>query len=220
MWIRGDYLNPAFGFTQQILAAGERACDRLHIRECIGGSRRGRGGESATLSPDGSGVNNFAYIRFSPSDNATQWHLVISSNGFQSVVYERWGAGDPRGTAEPGRRNYGNAGTASATGPQIVPNGTYTVKVEVVGLTADTSLSIVVNTAQISGIRDGRRRPGLRRAGKRPGNGYSRVQLHRDRCQWELHALRFRSGGFHYNVYATYVSTTNRFGGHGVNWRM
>src|SRR5262249_5578195 len=85
---------------------------------------------------------DFAYIRFTPSDPNTQWHVIISSNNFQSFVFERWGYGDPQGTVVwDGRdRNF-----------NYVPNATYTVKVEVVGLVADTTLSASINTTHITG---------------------------------------------------------------------
>jgi len=102
------------------------------------------GQKNILLSPDGSGVNNFAYIRFSPSDNSTNWHVAISSTNFQTLVFERWGAGNPQGMVSWDGRNMFQS-------MSVVQNSTYTVKIEVVGVTSDTSLSIVVNSAQISG---------------------------------------------------------------------
>lgn len=104
---------------------------------------------SYTLTPDNDGTNDFAYIRFVPSNLNTNWKVSISSDGFNTIVYERYGSGQPASTVQwNGRRQF--AGNY-ASGNETVPNGTYAVKIEVPGLVADTSLSITVSGASIAG---------------------------------------------------------------------
>jgi hypothetical protein len=58
------------------------------------------------LTPDNDGTNDFAFIRFFPSDPNAQWHVTISSDGFSTIVFERYGMGEPGGTVQwDGHRN-------------------------------------------------------------------------------------------------------------------
>ncbi len=101
---------------------------------------------SFTLTPDGDGSNDFAFIRFTPSNSAVTWRVAISSDGFNTVVFERWGSANPGGTVQwDGRRQYGAASNS------IVPNGTYAVRIEIPGLLTVNTLSITVAGVSISG---------------------------------------------------------------------
>ncbi|HVO33340.1 MAG TPA: fibronectin type III domain-containing protein, partial [Elusimicrobiota bacterium] len=103
------------------------------------------GQKTVTLLPSGTASGGSVFIRFAPSNTSLQWHVAISNDGFQTSVFDRWGFGDPQGTL-----NWDGRDWSTPSGP-FVPNGDYTVKVEYPGLTADTSMSIVVNSSQISG---------------------------------------------------------------------
>ncbi|MFA5975515.1 MAG: carboxypeptidase regulatory-like domain-containing protein [Elusimicrobiota bacterium] len=145
LWIRGDYLNPQGGWPQQLW----RSVTSLAAAPSLGSPSVDSGAavpgqKTLTLSPDGSGTNNGVYIRFSPSDSQLMWRVQISSNGFQTNVFERSGNGDPNSTLYWDGRDYMYSN-------RIVPNGTYTVRIEIPGLIIDTSLSITVQTSQISG---------------------------------------------------------------------
>jgi len=209
--IQGNYRSPAGGYNQQVWRQINVLNSVLSFSNVsVDNGALVVGQKAMTLSPDGSGINNFAYIRFTPSDNTTQWHVTISSNGFQSFVFERWGNGDPLGTLSWDGRTYNTAvaGTA-ASGSQIVPNGTYAVKVEVGGLVSDTSLSIVVNSAQITGIVTVGGSPVAGAQVSAQGTntpGYNSVQTDSN-GSYTLNGLR---AGYQYNLYATYISTVNQ----------
>jgi len=169
------------------------------------------GQKSLTISPDGTGTNNFAYVRFTPSDSSTQWHVAISSDNFQTLVYERWGNGDPQGTVSWDGRNdsFIAGGAATNVGPQPVPNGTYTIKVEIIGLVSDTSLSVSVNSAQIAGTVKVSNVPvaGAQiNAQGSNGPGYSSTvsDANGNYTLYGLHA------GTQYNLYATYINPVNQ----------
>lgn len=107
----------------------------------------GSGSSTFTLTPDNDGVSDFAFIRFTPSDSTIQWRVRISSDGFNTWVYERWGTGNPQGSLQwDGRNNLGGAG-----GNSFVASGTYVVKIEIPGLTSNTSLAIAMSGASIAG---------------------------------------------------------------------
>jgi hypothetical protein len=209
--IRGDYLSPAGSFSQQIWRQVNVLSMGLSFANVsVDNGAPVPGQKTAGLSPDGSGINNFVYVRFTPSDNASQWHVTISSDGFQSFVYERWGNGDPQGAISWDGRSY-NAGSAGTTAsmPQTVPNGTYEVKIEVLGLVTDTTLSITVNSAQISGRvtyggvgvqgaqvnAQGSNTPGYSFTTTDPAGYYT------------LNGLR---AGYQYNLYANYMNPSNQ----------
>jgi len=145
LWIEGTYLSPVFQSTQTLwLPVTSLVTAPSFTGLSVDTGLPVAGQNSVTISPDGTGINNFAYIRFVPSDNTVQWHVAISSNGFISTVFDQWGNGNSQGSINwSGQNIYQNFAT--------VPNGTYTVKVEFPGLVTNTSLSIAVNTSQISG---------------------------------------------------------------------
>ncbi len=156
---------------------------------------------SMTLSPDGDGVNDLAYIHFSPSDNSLQWHVVISSDNFNSVVFDRWGIGDPQASLAWDGRDMRN-GT-------IAPNAPYSVKLEVPGLAVNTSLSIILYTAMISGKVTVGGVPGYQafvNANPTSGTGYSQG-LTDVNGNYALYGLR---SGTSYNLYASLVSTATQ----------
>ncbi len=94
-------------------------------------------------------------------------------------------------------------------GPQIVPNGTYTVKVEVLGLpVTDTSLSIIVNSAQISGtvkVSNVLVAGAFVNAQGTSGPGYSSAitDANGNYVLYGLHA------GSQYNLFANYLNPTD-----------
>ncbi len=91
--IRGDYLSP-FG-NQQVWRSVNVLPNALTFSNVsVDNGVPVAGQKSLTMSPDGSGVNNFAYLRFTPSDNSTQWHVAISSNGFQTLVFSNVGGAE------------------------------------------------------------------------------------------------------------------------------
>lgn len=146
--VQADYNDLQNGFATHInrivnVAANAVTFSGLSIDD---GSAASTGQTSFTLTPDNDGTNDVAYIRFVPSDTTANWHVVISSDGFNSFVYETFGTGNPQGNVRwDGRPMFGPASNG------VVPNGTYQVKVEVPGLTPNTSLSITVSGASISG---------------------------------------------------------------------
>ena len=203
LWIVGTYQFPGSPNSQQVW----RSVNVLAAAPSLGNLSVDTGSpvagqSSVTISPDGTGVNNLAYIRFLPSDSTLQWHVAISSTNFATTVYDQWGYGDPQGTVSwLGQNIYQNYAT--------VPNGTYTVKVEFLGVVSNTTLTIVVNTAQISGSvtlggsavsgvqinAQGSNGPGYSSAVSDAGGNYVLYGLH---------------SGTQYNLYATYTSTTSQ----------
>ncbi|MBI4056925.1 MAG: hypothetical protein HY399_05180 [Elusimicrobia bacterium] len=98
---------------------------------------------SVTLTPDGSG-SAFAYINFTLSDPSLTWKVSISRDNFATVVFDRIGTGNPGRTLGWDGRDVYNQ--------QVVPNGTYTVKIQYLGSgVQNTSLSIAVQSSSISG---------------------------------------------------------------------
>ncbi|MBI4248788.1 MAG: hypothetical protein HY611_04735, partial [Elusimicrobia bacterium] len=120
----------------------------------------GAGAKTLTLTPDGDGVNDFAYIRFKPSDSSFQWHVAIAPQGttdFSDAVANFFGFGDPgRSVIWDGRTQAGGSGFAYAGfagGGSVVSSGTYRVLVEASGgIVKDTAtLSITVVAINIGG---------------------------------------------------------------------
>jgi len=146
MSVRATYLDPEYGINWISRSVNVLGSAVSFSGLSIDGGTAGAGSSVFSLSPDGDGTNDFAFIRFTPSNATVQWRVLISSDNFNSIVYERWGSGPPAGTVQwDGRRQFGG------TGNSIVPNGTYTVKVEVPGLISNTSLSITITGASIAG---------------------------------------------------------------------
>lgn len=142
--IRGDYTSFQGPFVQQLWRNVTSLSSFSFGNISIDFGSVVAGQTSLSLTPDGSGTNDHAYIRFLPSNSNLQWHVTISSSGFNNIVFERWGSGDPQSTVVWDGHNMFAQGN-------VVPNGTYVVKIEVIGLTANTSLSMAVNSSQISG---------------------------------------------------------------------
>src|SRR5258708_8632460 len=155
------------------------------------------GQTTMTLTPDGGTTNTLAYIRFAPSDPTVNWHVVISSDGFQDIVYERWGSSNPLSSVVWDGRD-----TRMGS---VVPNGTYSVKLEIPGLTANTSLSIVVNTAKISGTVTLGGSP-VAGAWVNANPGTSNVQTDSS-GNYTLYGLR---SGSVYNLFVSFVSTATQ----------
>lgn len=148
--IRAEYLDPRWGTPTTTSRSIEVRDQGVTISGV--GIDNGAGGTAQTtytLSPDYDGQNDFAFIRFALSDSNVNWRVLISSDGFNTLVYERYDFGDPLGRVSwDGRICQG--GFCGGMAP-IAPNGTYQVKIEVPGLATDTSLAIVISAASING---------------------------------------------------------------------
>src|ERR1019366_1530508 len=160
------------------------------------------GQTSMTLSPDGDGSNDAAYIRFSPSDTSLQWHVTISSDSFSDVVFDRWGNGNPQSSLVWDGRDMRTGSIAS--------NATYAVKLEVAGLAIDsTTLSIQLNTAVISGRVTVGGLPASQtyvNANPTSGSGYSQ-SFTDSNGNYALYGLR---AGTSYNLFTSYTSTATQ----------
>lgn len=112
------------------------------------------GSYSAVIVPNGSGVEDQAYMHFSLGDPNQDWHILVSSVPFKegvwpTPVWERWGWGQPAlgAIAWDGRYSpWMNNGSR-------VPSGFYYVRVEVGGYggVRDDRLSVRVNVPQVAG---------------------------------------------------------------------
>lgn len=112
------------------------------------------GAQSAVIVPNGSGVEDQAYIHFRLGDPNQDWHVLVSSVPFKegvwpTPVWERWGWGQPAlgAIAWDGRYSpWMNNGSR-------VPSGFYYVRVEVGGYggVKDDRLSVRVNVPQVAG---------------------------------------------------------------------
>jgi len=212
LWIQGSYPSLNFAGNQQTWRSVDSLATPFSFSSVSVDTGVPLSGQAAvTISPDGSGINNFAYIRFIPSDNTTQWHIAISSNNFQTLVFEQYGTGTPQGQISwDGRIDIFNGGPTNGP-PPVAPNGTYAVKLEVIGLasSANTSLSVVLNTAQISGnvtVSNVAVAGAQITAQGANGPGYSST-LSDASGNYVLLGLR---AGASYNLYANYISTTNQ----------
>jgi len=159
---------------------------------------------STTLSPDGDGVNEFGYVRFTPSLSTLQWRVRISTDAsFNNWVFERWGVGDPQGGVNWDGRNY------YAFGGGVVPNGTYFVRVEYPGLLVNDTLSFTMNTGSISGsvLLGGSPAPDARVNAyvQNGGTGYGEARTDGS-GNYVMYGLR---SGVTYGVSAEYYSTTS-----------
>jgi hypothetical protein len=161
------------------------------------------GQTQTTITPDGTGANSAATIRFLPSTNTQQWHVTISSNGFATTVYERWGSGDPQSAVV---WNGQLASSVAGGTSQVAPNGTYTVKVEYVGLGTNTSMSVIVNTSQISGTVTVGGSPIAGAIISAQGSGIYNSVTSDASGNYTINGLH---AGNSYNLYATYTSSTN-----------
>ena len=200
--IQANYNSPFDGSLQaawrQVTASLSSAFTFNNLS--VDGGTAASGQTTMTISPDNSGANNLAYIRFQPSDNATQWHVTISSDNFSTIVFERWGNGNPLSTLVWDGHN-------SFNGYTVVPNGTYTVKVEAVGLLTDTSLRVLVAAAQVTGTVkvDGVAVGGAQISAQGSDTpGFSQT-VSAANGSYVLSGLR--PGGYHYNLTAVYIST-------------
>jgi hypothetical protein len=203
LWIEGNYLSPIFNNPQSLwLPVTSLTTAPSFAGLSVDTGLPVAGQTSVTISPDGTGVNNFAYIRFVPSNTTIQWHVAISSNGFSSTVFDQWGYGNAQGSLSwSGQNIYQNYNT--------VPNATYTVKVEYPGLVSNTSMSITVNTSQISGSVSLGVSPiaGAQiNAQGANGPGYSSTvsDVNGNYVLYGLHA------GNSYNLNATYINPANQ----------
>jgi uncharacterized protein (DUF2141 family) len=110
--------------------------------------------QSAVIVPNGSGVEDQAYVHFRLGDPNQDWHVLVSSVPFKegvwpTPVWERWGWGQPAlgAIAWDGRYSpWMNNGSR-------VPSGFYYVRVEVGGYggVKDDRLSVRVNVPQVAG---------------------------------------------------------------------
>lgn len=107
-----------------------------------------------TITPDGDGINDLAYIDFNISEQNISWQVIIAtSTDFALPLWTYWGYGLP----SPGRIMWD--GNLSYYDPQSgywrcekAPNGTYKIRIQFYGggIVNDT-LSVTVETLQISG---------------------------------------------------------------------
>lgn len=144
IWINADFLSPLYGTTQTISRsvnslASLPSFNNVSIDNGVATS----GQTTAAMTPDGDGTNDVVYIRFTPSDTTQTWHVTASTAVGAPPVLDRWGTGDMQnGLTWDGRDMMQN---------NVVPNGTYVIKIEYPGLVQNTSLSATVTSAQISG---------------------------------------------------------------------
>ncbi len=145
--IRASYLDIQFGHPTSVSRQVHVFSSAVTFSDAsLDSGMAGSGTSTFTLTPNNDGENDYVFIRFTPSDDDISWRVRISSDNFVTRVYERWGTGDPFGTMQwDGRNMFGPSGSA------IVPNGVYQVRMEVPGMPPDTSLSITVSGASISG---------------------------------------------------------------------
>lgn len=199
--IRLDYINPQFGYAQQAMRTVNAVASAPGFTALSVDTGSPGSATSLTLTPDGDGNADYGFIHFTPSDAALQWRVRISSDGFNTWTFERWGYGDPGSTVGwDGRFQYS---------PRTVPNGTYTVRVEYPGLAVNNSLSFTVNTQSITGtvtlggqpVKDARVN-----AYAQNGTGYGEARTD-DTGAYTLNGLR---SGVTYGMYCEFVSTTTQ----------
>ncbi len=101
---------------------------------------------SMTITPDGNGAGDLAYINFSLADAALSWKVQISSRPYGAALWQSQGSGSalPGQVAWDGRINLG-----SEAG-RTVPAGDYYVLISAGGASTDTlRINVLVN--QVSG---------------------------------------------------------------------
>lgn len=99
---------------------------------------------SVTISPNGDGIADWAFINFVPSHPGIHWQLAISSDNFATIVFERFGSGNPLRSLTWDGRHMKTQTT--------LPNGDYKVRIRAAGgLASDASLTIRLESAFISG---------------------------------------------------------------------
>lgn len=104
---------------------------------------------SMTITPDGDGVGDMAFINFNLAEPSLSWKVQIASSSFDSggtAIWQSLGAGSalPGKVAWDGRMNLGSEAGRTA------PSGTYYVLITAGGVSRDSFLiNVVVN--QVSG---------------------------------------------------------------------
>jgi len=98
--------------------------------------------KQVTITLDGDGINDFAFINFTLGDPMISWHYQISSDNFVTVLRDEWGSGSPARRSWDGRRMMPTN--------DVVPPGVYQIKVMAGGM-EDKSLSVIVQAIELKG---------------------------------------------------------------------
>jgi hypothetical protein len=144
LWLRGTYTSPFDGTPQAIWRSVNVLASVFSFgTPSLDNGVLTPGQTTMTLTPGDTTSSPLAYLRFQPTDVTTVWHVSISSDGFNTVIFDRWGSSNPLSSLAWDGRDFRNG--------SIVPNGVYTVKLDVPGLVTNTTLSVNVLSAKISG---------------------------------------------------------------------
>jgi hypothetical protein len=203
-WIRASYTHPIYASSYQAWRGVTVLSQSFGFNSIsVDNGTPVTGQTSLTITPDADGSNDAATIRFIPSDPNTIWRVTISSNGFQTNVFERWGSSGPLSSlvwnGRDDRTNF------------VVPDGgVYTVKLEDVnGTASNTALSITVNSSHISGTVTLGGSPvadAMVNANGTTTSGYAAARTNAA-GQYTIYGLR---AGASYNLFASFYNTSTQ----------
>lgn len=98
---------------------------------------------TATITPNGDGIADFAFINFETADPSMSWRIEILTNDLSTVIWDRWGSGQFVRESWDGRRSYPYN--------DMAPAGAYRVRITAGGA-VNTSLTINVSVIGLTGL--------------------------------------------------------------------
>lgn len=98
---------------------------------------------NVTITPNGDGVDDIAFINFQTGNQTLPYQIQISNDGFSTILWERGGVGSPVREGWDGRRG---------TSPyNVLPSGTYAVRLTAGGI-QNSSLGVTISATGLSGL--------------------------------------------------------------------